>query len=293
MKDLPAKIQVKSALHRVKGTFPFNWDLNVYRGCGHGCVYCYALYSHDYLKPDEDFYRNIYIKENLVEVLEREFRKKSWKGEMVNLGGVTDSYQPLEKHVEMMPDILKLFIKYRNPLTISTKSRLILRDIDLFSQLASLAPVNVSVTITTLNESLRKQIEPFAGKSIDRFKVLQEFSKTPVSTGLHVMPIIPYVTDRFEQLEALFHTASLSQVDYLLTGKLYLRGKTRPRFISFIRDIFPERFSLFSKVFNHEEARLAYTRQLYDKIHRLRQKYPISNAYKKPQIESYGQRSLF
>src|SRR6056297_913344 len=293
MKDHPTTIQVKSALHRVKGTFPFNWDLNVYRGCGHGCVYCYALYSHDYLKPDEDFYRNIYVKENLVEVLEREFRKKSWKGEMVNLGGVTDSYQPLEKQVEIMPDILKLFIKYRNPLTISTKSDLILRDIDLYAQLSSLTPVNVSVTVTTSDEPVRKQIEPFASKSLDRFKVLQEFAKLPVSTGLHVMPIIPYVTDDYEQLEALFRTAFQNQVDYLLTGKLYLRGKTRPRFISFMRDTFPDRFSEFSKVFNHEEARMAYTRKLYEKISLLRQKYPISKAFKKPRIETYGQLNLF
>jgi len=233
------------------------------------------------------------VKENLVEVLEREFRKKSWKGEMVNLGGVTDSYQPLERQVAIMPDILKLFIKYRNPLTISTKSDLILRDIDLFAQLATLTPVNVSVTITTPDETIRKQIEPFGSKSMDRFKVLQEFAKLPVSTGLHVMPIIPYVTDDYEQLEALFRTAFQNQVDYLLTGKLYLRGKTRPRFISFMRDTFPDRFSEFSKVFNHEEARMAYTRKLYEKISLLRQKYPISKAFKKPRIETYGQLNLF
>src|SRR6056297_3058027 len=292
MKDHGTTIQVKSALHRVKGTFPFNWDLNVYRGCGHGCVYCYALYSHDYLNPDEDFYRNIYVKANLVEVLEREFRKRTWKGEMVNLGGVTDSYQPLERQVAIMPDILKLFIKYRNPLTISTKSDLILRDIDLFAQLATLTPVNVSVTITTSDETIRKQIEPFGSKSMDRFKVLQEFAKLPVSTGLHLMPIISYVTDEYEQLEALFRTAAQRQVDYLLTGKLYLRGKTRPRFISFMRDTFPDRFGPFSKVFTHEESRMAYNQKLYEKIGLLRQMYPIRKAYKKPQMESYGQLSL-
>jgi len=120
MKDYSTKMMVKSALHNVKGNFPFRWDLNVYRGCAHGCVYCYALYSHDYLQIGGDFSSQIFVKENLVEVLEKELRKKTWKPEMVNLGGVTDSYQPLERSVEMMRDILKLFIKYRNPLSIST-----------------------------------------------------------------------------------------------------------------------------------------------------------------------------
>ena len=293
MSERMKKIQVKSGLHRVKGNFPFNWDLNVYRGCGHGCVYCYALYSHDYLKPNEDFYGNIYVKENLVEVLDKEFRKKSWKGEMVNLGGVTDSYQPLEKTVEMMPDILKVFIKYRNPLTISTKSDLILRDIALYSQLASLTTVNISVTITTPDESIRKMIEPFGTKSTNRFKVLEEFAKLPLTTGLHVMPIIPTLTDDYDDLEQLFQQAAKSHVDYLLTGKLYLRGKTRPRFIDFMRNHYPERFHEFSGIFTHEESKQQYSRKLNEKIGLLRRKYTINSTYKHPKIETYGQRTLF
>ena len=286
-------IQVKSALHKVKGNFPFNWDLNVYRGCGHGCVYCYALYSHDYLKPNEDFYGNLYVKENLAEVLDKEFSKKSWKGERVNLGGVTDSYQPLEKSVKIMPDILKVFIKHRNPLTISTKSDLILRDIVLYERLASLTTVNISVTITTPDESVRKLIEPFGAKSIDRFQVLKEFAKISVSRGLHLMPVIPTLTDKYDDLEQLFLKAAESHVDYLLTGKLYLRGKTRPRFIDFMRTRYPELFREFSRIFTHEESKREYSQKLYEKIGLLRRKYTIKSTYKQPVTEVYGQQSLF
>ena len=293
MINQPTTIQVKSALHRVKGNFPFNWDLNVYRGCGHGCVYCYALYSHDYLKANEDFYGNIYVKENLAEVLDKEFRKRSWKGEMVNLGGVTDSYQPLEKSIAIMPEILKVFIKHKNPLTISTKSDLILRDIALYAQLASLTTVNISVTITTPDESLRKMIEPLGSKSEDRLKVLGEFAKLPVSTGLHLMPVIPTLTDQFDDLEQLFQQAAESHVDYLLTGKLYLRGKTRPRFMDFMREHYPERFREFSRIFTNEEAKRRYSQKLHEKIGLLRRKYPIKSAYKPPVSEEYGQQNLF
>lgn len=286
-------LRIKSALHKVKGNFPFRWDLNVYRGCAHGCVYCYALYSHDYLQIGGDFSSQIFVKENLVEVLEKELRKKTWKPEIVNLGGVTDSYQPLERSVEMMRDILKLFIKYRNPLTISTKSNLILRDIDLYSQLARLTHVNVSVTVTTPDESIRQKIEPFASDSASRFAVLKAFAEAGVHTGLHIMPIIPFVTDETSQLETLFQKACQSGVDYLLTGKLYLRGKTRPRFISFMRDQFPDLIQPFTRVYHHEASRLNYITQLNNKIKYLRNKYPINGAYQPPNPEIHGQLSLF
>lgn len=286
-------LKAKSALHKVTGNFPFTWDLNVFRGCGHGCIYCYALYSHDYLMPDEDFYENIYVKENLAEVLDKEFSKKSWKGEMVNLGGVTDSYQPLEKTVEMMPDILKVFIKHRNPLTISTKSDLILRDMDLYAELATLTSVNIAVTVTTPNELIREKIEPFGTKSFNRIKVLQAFAKLKVTTGLHVMPIVPTLTDDSKDLEQLFQMAAESQVDYLLTGKLYLRGKTRPRFIDFMRNYYPDRFSKFCGIFTHEEVRREYSLKLYKIIGLLRRKYTINSAYRKPESEKYGQQTLF
>jgi len=286
-------LKAKSALHKVNGNFPFNWDLNVYRGCGHGCVYCYALYSHDYLKPNEDFFGNIYVKENLAEVLDKEFWKKSWKGEMVNLGEVTDSYQPLEKSIEMMPDILRVFIKHRNPLTISTKSDLILRDIDLYAELAALTTVNISVTITTPNESIRKKIEPFGAKTHNRFKVLNEFKKIQVSTGLHLMPIIPYLTDDYNDLDYLFQQAAKSHVDYLLTGKLYLRGKTRPRVIDFMRNYYPELFHAFSNLYTHGEVNQQYVKRLYENINFLRRKYSVNSTYKQPTIETFGQQSLF
>lgn len=97
------------------------WDLNIYCGCEHGCKYCYAMYSHDYL-GSEEYFKDIYVKTNIVERLEEQLRSYSWKREVVNIGGVTDSYQPLEAEYKTMPEILKLMIKYRTPCIISTKS---------------------------------------------------------------------------------------------------------------------------------------------------------------------------
>ena len=109
------EIYAKSACNKLKTSrFPFDLDLNIYRGCEHGCKYCYAIYSHDYLGV-EKYYEDIYIKINIVEILERELSKKKSERKIINLGSVTDSYQQLEKKYKLMPDILRLMIKYKNP----------------------------------------------------------------------------------------------------------------------------------------------------------------------------------
>ncbi|WP_330656079.1 SPL family radical SAM protein [Alkaliphilus flagellatus] len=114
------------ACTKLKRHMPYSWDLNIYRGCEHGCKYCYAMYSHQYL-GSKDYFGNIFIKTNIVQKLEEQLSSSSWKREIINIGGVTDSYQPIEEEYKIMPKILKLLIKYKTPAIISTKSDLILR----------------------------------------------------------------------------------------------------------------------------------------------------------------------
>ncbi|MDR2915383.1 MAG: hypothetical protein LBV74_11220, partial [Tannerella sp.] len=180
------------ACNKLKRKIPFAWDLNIYRGCEHGCKYCYAIYSHDYLaEGSEQYFSDIYVKTNVVEQLEKQLSAPSWKPEVVNIGGVTDSYQPAEEHYKLMPDILRLMIKYKTPCIISTKSNLVLRDYDLIEELSRITYVNVAATVTCMDEDMRKKIEPGGVMSMRRFAMLKEFSKTNASTSLHFMPIIP------------------------------------------------------------------------------------------------------
>ncbi|MFP4177409.1 MAG: radical SAM protein [Acholeplasmataceae bacterium] len=197
------EIGCSQALNKLKRRMPYSWDLNVYRGCQHGCVYCYARHTHDYLGSD-DFSNDIFIKTNIVERLEKELSHPNWRKEVINIGGVTDSYQPAEEHYRIMPDVLRLLIEYRTPAIISTKSDLILRDYDLIDALARITYVNIAVTVTTMDEDLRARIEPDAVESYRRFNVLKAFANTSASTGLHVMPIIPHLTDGPENFAALF-----------------------------------------------------------------------------------------
>jgi DNA repair photolyase len=291
------EMKVESACKKLKRKMPYTWDLNIYRGCEHGCRYCYAMYSHQYLET-EKFFETIYVKTNIVDELEKQLSSKKWRQEVINIGGVTDGYQPYESKKKMMPEILKLLIKYKTPCIISTKSDLILRDYDLIDELSQLTYVNVAATVTTLDEDIRKKLEPNASKSINRFKMLQAFSKTNASTGLHVMPIIPYLTDGYENIDALYREAKVSQVDYVLPGTLYLRGKTRVSFFNFIKEVYPDKYANLLRLYQTGGADKAYKTELYVMVNEIKAKYNLSSSYTKPMKEKmhqqeYTQLSLF
>lgn len=279
MRDQEYKgLNCETALHQLKRKMPYRWDLNVYRGCEHGCRYCYAIYSHDYLVA-ENFDKDIYVKTDILEKLERQFSHPSWKREIVNIGGVTDSYQPAEGYCKLMPEILKLFIRFKNPAIISTKSDLILRDFHLIDELSRLTYINVAATITTADEELRKLIEPGSVHSKRRFEMLKTFRNTNASVGLHVMPIIPFLTDSYNNMDALFRMAKDSDVHYVLTGTLYLRGKTRSAFLEFIKKDFPHLYQGFIALYKKGGADKEYKNSLYKVVNELRDQYSLSGSY--------------
>lgn len=278
------EISCEIALNQLKRRIPYSWDLNIYRGCEHGCKYCYAIYTHDYIDSD-DYFGDIYVKTNIIEQLEKQLSNPNWKREIVNIGGVTDSYQPAEEQYKLMPEILRLLIKYKTPAIISTKSDLILRDYDLIDELSKLTYINVAATITTSDEELRKLIEPGGVQSSRRFKMLREFRKTNASVGLHVMPIIPYLTDGFNNIDSLFNMTKDSDVHYVLPGTLYLRGKTRTVFFDFIKKEFPSLLNSLLEIYKTGGADEEYKNNLYKTVNQLRDKYSLSSSYSKPMKE--------
>ncbi|MCX7710537.1 MAG: radical SAM protein [Clostridia bacterium] len=274
----------KSALTMLKRKIPYGWDLNIYRGCQHGCKYCYAMYSHKYL-DSADFFNEIHVKTNIVEELERELKSEKWKREVINIGGVTDSYQPAEAKYQLMPEILKLLIKYRTPAIISTKSKLVLRDYDLIDELSRITYINVAATITAMDEAIRTKIEPGGSTSIERFEFLKAFRKTNASIGLHLMPIIPYITDDEQNFDRMFDAASQCGVHYVLAGTLYLRGTTRKYFLDFAQKEFPEQYEKILQLYKTGGADKEYKTALYEKVNRLRDQYGLSSSYMKPMRE--------
>ncbi|HHW68289.1 MAG: hypothetical protein PWP07_866 [Epulopiscium sp.] len=282
------EITCSVACNKLKRKMPYSWDLNIYRGCEHGCIYCYAMYSHQYL-DSEQYFDDIYVKTNIVEQLEQQLSSRSWKREVVNIGGVTDSYQPIEAQYKIMPEILKLMIKYKTPCIISTKSDLILRDYNLIEELARITYVNVAATITCMDEEIRRKIESNGVDSLKRFAMLKEFSKTNASTGLHFMPIIPYITDTRENVDSLYAYARDSSVDYVLPGTLYLRGKTREVFFDFIKKEFPDLYEELTLLYKTGGADKEYKNKLYLMVNEIKAKYNLSGSYSKPMKEKLNQ----
>lgn len=169
------------------------YSLNPYQGCEHGCIYCYARNSHQYwgFSAGLDFERKIIVKQNAAGLLEKCFMNKNWTPCPITVSGNTDCYQPLERKLRITRSLLEVFLKFKNPVGMITKNSLILRDVDILSELAKERLVHVMVSITSLNEDLRQKMEPRTATAKQRLKVIEGLSKAGVAVGVMTAPIVP------------------------------------------------------------------------------------------------------
>ena len=177
---------------------PFSQSLNPYRGCEHGCVYCFARPSHAYLdlSPGLDFETKLYAKTNAAELLRKEFARKAYRCSPISLGINTDAYQPIERRYRITRQLLEVFAECRHPVSLITKSALIQRDIDLLAPMAKQGLVTVYVSITSLDNQLSSKLEPRAAAPHTRLKTVQALHEAGIPVGTMVAPIIPMITDR-------------------------------------------------------------------------------------------------
>jgi len=176
---------------------PFDASLNPYRGCEHGCAYCYARPTHEYLgySAGFDFETKILVKEKAPELLRRELSAPRWKPQVVALSGVTDAYQPMERKLELTRRCIQVFAEFRNPITIITKNALVTRDIDLFKKLNEVQAISVTLSITTLDPSLQRALEPRASAPHERLRAIERLAEAGIPTSVNIAPIIPGLTD--------------------------------------------------------------------------------------------------
>ena len=176
---------------------PFDWSLNPYRGCEHGCVYCYARPYHEYLGLSSglDFESKIFIKEDAPELLEAELAKPSWKPEWIALGGVTDAYQPVERKLELTRRCLRVLADARQPCGLVTKSALVTRDADVLAELSRFDAVRVHVSLTTLDPELARKMEPRAASPARRLDAIKTLAREGVRVGVMAAPMILGLND--------------------------------------------------------------------------------------------------
>ena len=265
------EVPCKTALYRHSTKWlPFNYDINVYRGCAHRCIYCYAQYSHEYLGGG-DFFGNIYAKTNVAEVLRRELPR--FNREVVNLGGVTDSYQPAEREHALLPGVLKLLADYKVPVILSTKSPLILRDTELYCRIHREAGAMTAFTVTTMDERVAALVEPGSERPAARMEAVKELKKAGLTCGVHMMPVMPLLTDSADSLEAVFAAAREAGADYVLASGLNLKGATRQGFFEAVRQRFPSLYTDMMGLYADRAAWRDAKEKAFDTIHRLREKY--------------------
>ena len=186
---------------------PFTQSINPYRGCEHGCVYCYARPSHAYLNlsPGVDFETRLFAKVNAAELLRREFARPGYKCEVISLGANTDPYQPIEREYKITRGILEVLTECEHPVGIVTKNAMIERDIDLLAAMAEKNLVNVYISVNNLDHELARRLEPRCPAPARRLEAIRRLSAAGIPVGVLVAPVIPFLTDH--QIEPVLEAA--------------------------------------------------------------------------------------
>ena len=219
----------------------FDQSINPYRGCSHGCVYCFARPTHAYLglSPGLDFETKLFYKADAVKILEGELAKPKYVCKPIALGINTDGYQPLEKRLEVTRGILAVLARCRHPVTIVTKSALILRDLDLLRDLAQDRLVSVMLSITSLTNDIKRTLEPRAASPFARLRVVEQLAQAGIPAGVLVAPVIPAITDHeMEDILAAAKQAGAGSAGYVL---LRLPHEVKILFREWLDEHYPDR----------------------------------------------------
>ncbi len=217
------------------------WSMNPYQGCEHGCTYCYARNTHEYwgYSAGSEFEQVILVKKNAPELLEATFQKPRWEPEPIMLSGNTDCYQPAEKKFGITRKLLEVFLKYRHPVGMITKNALISRDVDLLREMSNHGLVHVSLSINSLNESLRRVMEPRTASVRRRLDTVSLLAENGIPVNVMVAPIIPGLNSHeiFKVSEAV-EKAGASSIGYTVVR---LNGQISQIFMDWVDKNFPDR----------------------------------------------------
>ncbi|HAY34022.1 MAG TPA: PA0069 family radical SAM protein [Ignavibacteria bacterium] len=217
------------------------FSINPYRGCEHGCIYCYARPTHEYLgfSSGLDFESKIMVKQNAPDLLRKEFLKKSWIPQPVFFSGNTDCYQPVERKLQITRKCLEVFSEFRNPVMIITKNSLIKRDADILTEMAELNIVKVIVSITTLNFDLQRKMEPRTSSPAKRLDTIEYLSSKGIPAGVNIAPIIPGLTD--EEIPEILKQSSERGAAFAGRVILRLPHSVKILFENWLEKNYPER----------------------------------------------------
>ena len=270
----------KSALNRVprQSRLSFRWTVNPYRGCTHSCHYCFARAYHTYLDlgVGGDFSTKIIVKTNVAEMLRRELAAPRWTGETVAMGTATDPYQHCEGRYRLTRKVLQALVDFENPLSLLTTSTLVYRDLDLFAELDRRTSVSLAMSVGTLNESVRRLIEPGTPPGRKRLEILSRFAQAGLSTSVLIAPIMPGLTDAEDELDPLMAACAAAGIRAVSGVVLHVRPAIRPHFFPWLKRTYPQLDPLYTKLYaSRSYAPRSYREQIAARLQMLRQRHGI------------------
>ncbi len=263
------EIAAKSALNRVRG-MGFTWSLNPYTGCAHQCTFCYARATHAYRELDgvREWGSVLAAKVNLADVLRADLAGRAYGGEEIAIGTATDPYQAIEGRFRLMRGVLAALRDARAPFHITTRSPLVVRDLDLLAQCARRAEVSVNVSIATLDERLAREIEPTVAPPRQRLRAVRAVAAAGVRVGVAVAPVLPDLTDDEASMSAVVHAAAEAGASHVWHNTLNLGEVTRDAYFAFLADRRPELVERYERLFKRGKyVDAPYARAVTDRFH--------------------------
>ena len=284
-------LPVKSILNECHSErVPFRWTVNPYRGCEFGCKYCYARYTHGYMELEaSDFESKIYVKQDAGPLAERDLNQKDIWGEHIAIGAATDPYQPAEREFGATRAILKRIAEREGlSVSITTKSDQVVRDIDLLRRISARSSLTVNLSITTLRTQLARLLEPRAPRPDLRLAAVRRLREEGISAGVFAMPIVPWLTDREADLDALACGARDANAEWLGARVLYLMPDSRRTFMAFLEQKFPRLVARYRDWYGKNvDAPESYRKEMAARVEKLRQKYGLSSRPMTPSAGSW------
>ena len=274
--ELPAR----SILNRTKPNMPFQWTVNPYRGCEFGCKYCYARYTHEFMEmAPEEFEDRIYAKASAAHLLRQELGRID-RQDCIAIGTATDPYQPAERRFGRTRGILEVFARERGRrLTITTKSDLVTRDLDLLREIARGNVLGVNITITTLDENLARALEPRAPRPELRLRAVRRLSAAGICVAVFPNPIMPGLTDSEQALDRLARAVRQAGAMTLGGGPLFLQPAAQSVMLPFLEREFPDLAERYRELYA-TSAHLGkpYKEALRARVQRIRERYGLASG---------------
>ncbi|MDX3853022.1 Rv2578c family radical SAM protein [Streptomyces sp. AK02-01A] len=277
------EIRARSIVNRVPGAsrMPFEWTVNPYRGCSHACVYCFARKTHSYLDLDTGlgFDSQIVVKINAPELVRRHLGSRSWHGAHIAMGTNVDCYQRAEGRYRLMPGIITALRDRANPFSILTKGTLILRDLELIRQAASVTEVGISVSVGFTDQELWRTVEPGTPSPERRLDVVRAMADSGIGCGVLMAPVIPFLGDGPEQLRATVRAIAAAGATSVTPLVLHLRPGAREWFMAWLEQHHPRLVARYERMYAASAyAPKWYQRQITRQVHELANEFGIGPA---------------